>query len=74
MMKNMHWAIIVQLKNYVLDVDSPMEPSKEVFEDAMVDIKEESYQPNEFIPKIYFNALYGFTSPQTMKVKRYFKG
>jgi len=50
-------------KLYVLDADSPMEPPEEDFEDIMVDIKEESDQPTEVVPKIYCNALYEFTSP-----------
>jgi len=50
-------------KLYVLDVDAPMEPSKEDFEDAMIDIKEKSDQPAKVIPEITCNALYGFTPP-----------
>lgn len=51
-----------------------MEPPKDTFGDAVVNIKEELDQYAEVVPKISCNALYGFISPQSMKVQGYFKG
>lgn len=56
-------------KIYVLDVETPKDPSNEAFEDAVEDMEEETTQPDEVLPKISYNALYGFNSPQMMKVK-----
>lgn len=74
-MKILHQAIIVQLKNlYLLDANATMENLDEAFEDVMDEIAKESDPIAEVISKISCNALYGFTSSQTMKVQGYFKG
>lgn len=61
-------------KLYLLDVDSLVEHPDEDFKDAMVGILEEEEQPIKIAPKISYNTLYGFTSPETMKLWGYFKG
>jgi len=37
----------------------------------MVEVEDEEEQPDEIVPKISYNALYKFNSPQIMKFKGY---
>lgn len=46
MMKNLHQVIVVLPKNYVLDEKNPKDPYNEDFKYGMVDMEEETTQPN----------------------------
>lgn len=61
-------------KLYVLDTQAHEEPSDDTFEYAVAEVEDEEDQLNEMVLEISYNALYGFNSPQMMKVKRYCKG
>jgi len=66
--KFVHDHCCTQKKLYLLDADAP---SEEEYESAPAETTEEV--PNEEAPVISYNALSRITTPQTMKVKGFFK-
>jgi len=66
--KFVHGHRCTQQKLYLLDADAP---SEEEYESAPEEMTKEVL--DEEAPVISYNALFGFTTPQTMKVKGFFK-
>lgn len=60
-------------KLYVLDTNTPIELLEDAIEDVVAYIKEKLDEHTKVYPKISCNALYDFSSPQTMKCHGYFK-